>query len=81
MKVGHYLLQPLNTAGQIKRQFGLVTVVNSDIGVHVPDQHTVQASKASLQIIEIPVHRVATFYGVIEVAVFDHHLRVHKIAL
>ena len=81
MKIGHRLLQPFDAARHGTRQRGLVTVVDADVGIDIPDEHAVDAAVALLQIIQIPVHRVFSGDRVVEISILHHHLRVHEIAL
>ncbi len=58
-----------------------VAIVDADVRIHGPDQHAVYAAVARVQIIQIPVDRIFTLDGIVEVALLDHHLRLDKIAL
>ena len=81
MEIGDRAAQPGEAARQIVREVELVAIVDADVRVDVPEQHAVDAAVAALQIVEVTLHGVAARDRIVEVAVLDHHQRVHEIAL
>ena len=81
MEVGHHLFDAGQPAGHVAEQVVLVAIVDADVRIDRPDQHRVDPAVASRQIVEVAVHRVLTELGIIEVPLFDHHLRLDEVAL
>ena len=59
----------------------LVAIIDADIRVDVPNQHTVYSAVASLEIVEITIDRVLARDRIVEITILDHHLGVNEIAL
>ena len=81
VKIVDHLLQAGDAAGHVARQIVLVAIVDADVRIDGPDQHAVDAAVALFQIVEIAVDRVLAGDRIVEVAILDHHLRLHEVAL
>ncbi len=81
MEIAYHLLEAGDAAGHIVQQIELIAVVDADVGVHGPDEDGIDAAVAPVEIVKIMVDGVALGDGVEEVAILDHHLRLHEAAL
>ena len=81
MEVGDHLPQAINASGHVPSHIVLIAIVDTDVGVRLPDQHAVDPSVAALQVIEITVHAVLACAGVVKVPVVNHHLRLNEARL
>ena len=78
MEVGDHLFQAGGPARHITQQVILVAVVDSDVGIGVPDQDGVDSAVALPKVVKVTVHGVSARRRVVEVAVLDHHLRLDE---
>ena len=81
MKIGDHLLDPCDAPRQGTNHVVLVAVVNANIRIHRPDEHGVNATVTLLQIVQVSINGVMSRAGVVEEAVFDHHLRLDETGL
>ena len=56
----------------------LVAIIDAHIRVSRPDEHSVDAAKPLLQIIEVAVDGIFAGDRIIEISLLDHHLRLDK---
>ena len=56
-------------------------VIDADVRIDGPDQDGVDAAVSLLQIVEIAIDGVLAGFGIVEVAVLDHHLRLDEARL
>ena len=81
MEVGDHLANAFNAAGHGLDHLELVAVVDAHVRIGGPDEHGIDAAVAFFEIVEIAVDGVAAGDGVVEVAILDHHLRLHEAGL
>ena len=81
MEVRNHLPHARNTSWHGADHVVLVAVVDSHVRIRGPDQHRIDSAVSLFQIIEITIHRVAVRDRIVEITVFDHHLRLKKAGL
>src|SRR6516164_3140556 len=81
MKVGDHLAKRGDTAGHVAQEIELVAIIDADVGIYRPEQDTIDAAVAFIEVIEVAIDGVAAGYGIVEIAVLDHGLRLHETAL
>ena len=81
VKIRHHLFDPRDAAGHIAEAIELVAVVDADVRVYRPDEHSVDPAVALLQIVKVSIHGVSSRHRIVEVAVLHHHLRLDETAL
>ena len=81
VEIRHHLFEARQAARHVAQQVVVVAVVDPDVGIDRPEQHAVDSAVTFIEIVEKAVHGVAPRHGVVEIAVFDHRLRLHEAAL
>ena len=81
MEVGDHPADAFDAAGHGLHHLELVAVIDAHVGIGGPDQYRVDAAVALFEVVEITVHSVAAGDRIVEVAVVDHHLRLHEAGL
>src|ERR1700722_229926 len=81
MKVSDHLFDSGNTSRHSTKQVILIAIVNSDVGIYRPDQYGIDTTVALLEIIEIFIYGIFSRDRIVEVTIFDHHLRLDKTGL
>src|ERR1700677_589937 len=81
MKLGDHLLDALHAAGQIAEQVELITRVDAQVGINVPDQYAVDAAIAQFEIVKKTVDCVAGTDRIVEISIVNHHLGLHQTGL
>ncbi len=59
----------------------LVPVVGSHVRISGPDQHGIDPAVSFLQIIEVPIHGIATGNRIVKIPILHHHLRLEETRL
>jgi hypothetical protein len=81
MEVGDHLMETGQAPGHVAQQVVLVAVVQSDVWIGVPYQNAIYAPVALIEIVKVAVRRVFASYGIVEITVLHHHLRLDETAL
>ena len=76
MEIADHLADAGRAAGQVAQQVVLVAIVDADVRVNRPKQDGVDSAVAFVEVIEIAIDRVLAGDRVVEIAVFDHALRL-----
>jgi hypothetical protein len=81
VEVRHHLLQRGEAARHVAQQIELGPVIDADVRIYGPQQHAVDPAIPLVEIVKKAVYCVPPLRGIVEVAVFDHRLRLDKTAL
>ena len=81
MEISNHSAHSFDPARHIPDHVLLIAIVNSHVWVRRPNEHGVDATVSFLQVVKIPVDRVAMNDWIIEIPVLDHHLRLEETRL
>src|ERR1039457_4353677 len=81
MEISDHLAYTVDTAGHGFDHLQLIAIIDSHVRVGGPNQHSIDAAVAFVQVVEITVDRVAAGDRVVDIAIVDHHLRLYETGL
>ena len=81
MEVGNHLAHTINAAGHGLNHLKLVAVVDPHVWIGSPDEHRINAAVALFYIVEVAIDSVTASQLIVEIAIVNHHLRLHKARL
>jgi hypothetical protein len=78
MKVGNHLANTFNAARHGAHHVQLIAVIDTHVGVGGPNEYGVNAPIALIEIVEVAVDSISMSYGIVEIAIVHHHLRLNE---
>jgi hypothetical protein len=81
MKVSNHLLQAIDAARHGANHVVLITIVDAHIWIGSPDQDSIDAAIALVEVVQVAINRVLPALRIVEVAVMHHHLRLDETGL
>ena len=72
------MMQARDSSGEILQQFELITIVDAEIGIDMPDQNRIDLTETLLGLVQKTVNGVFTSVRVVETAIPDENLHLQE---
>ena len=81
MEVRNHLLHAGDAARHAANQVVLIAIVDSHVWICRPDQDGIDSAVPLFEIVEVTIDGVLAGDRIVEVAILNHHLRLHETGL